>query len=227
MYNPDTVVLFSQGSPPSLDDVYDPLAHRYLHIKLSRLSQDYDGSGMVVAIMDTGILSHHPDLSPRLIESIDFTGEGPEDTVGHGTRVALFAVAYTPGIKLINVKILGQRHSKVEWLINALHWIERHPKIDIVNLSVGVIRPDCVGNCSACLAARQAATRGRKKVVAAAGNIPGVTACPAKASDAVFAVGAIDPLTNKLASYSGSATREGFYAPTPIIESFEWITVGD
>jgi type VII secretion-associated serine protease mycosin len=46
--------------------------------------------GVIVAVIDTGVDPHHPDLAGRLTEGANFVtpGEAPEDDVGHGTHVA-------------------------------------------------------------------------------------------------------------------------------------------
>lgn len=46
----------------------------------------YDG--VKVAVLDTGYDAEHPDLKSIVDASVDFTGEGVNDTVGHGTHVA-------------------------------------------------------------------------------------------------------------------------------------------
>ena len=45
------------------------------------------GSGIKIAILDTGI-DKHDDLSGAIIDCADFTGTGCQDTNGHGTLVA-------------------------------------------------------------------------------------------------------------------------------------------
>lgn len=50
----------------------------------------FDGSGVTVAILDTGYDASHPDLAGRVAKARDFTGTSPEaaDGYGHGTHVA-------------------------------------------------------------------------------------------------------------------------------------------
>ncbi|MFC6017096.1 S8 family serine peptidase [Plantactinospora solaniradicis] len=50
----------------------------------------YDGSGVRVAVLDTGIDDSHPDLAGKVVERKNFVPEyeGPADLVGHGTHVS-------------------------------------------------------------------------------------------------------------------------------------------
>jgi subtilisin family serine protease len=56
------------------------------------------GTGVEVAVIDTGIDAYHPELAPRIVEAIDADGSlgsGPAtvDETGHGTHVAGLACA--------------------------------------------------------------------------------------------------------------------------------------
>ncbi len=50
----------------------------------------FDGTGVKVAVLDTGIDASHPDLAGKVVAAQDFTGEGlpTQDPFGHGTHVA-------------------------------------------------------------------------------------------------------------------------------------------
>lgn len=69
-----------------------------------------DGSGVVVAVLDTGI-APHPELDARVIAGRDFTSSGSyKDCHGHGTHVAGIVASTTkgvaPGAKLLIGKVL-------------------------------------------------------------------------------------------------------------------------
>ena len=49
----------------------------------------YDGAGVKVAVLDTGIDIHHPDLESQIDGTASFVpGEAITDVNGHGTHVA-------------------------------------------------------------------------------------------------------------------------------------------
>ena len=48
----------------------------------------FDGSGVVPAVLDTGIDADHPAFVEVNLLIEDFTNSGPKDAVGHGTHCA-------------------------------------------------------------------------------------------------------------------------------------------
>jgi subtilisin family serine protease len=86
-----------------------------------------DGSGVTVAVTDTGISQLHPDVDDRVASRIDYSGTGSKDEEGHGTHVAgiiagapsgstaiadpsgfLYGQGIAPGARLLDQKIFGQ-----------------------------------------------------------------------------------------------------------------------
>ena len=80
-----------------------------------------------VAVIDSGIAPGHPQLAGYVIEAVDFTGEGLEDTLGHGTAVALVAAfgdrRAQPEVALLSAKV-ADRSGRVRErdVIRAIEW---------------------------------------------------------------------------------------------------------
>ena len=116
-----------------------------------------DGSGVGLAILDSGIDVNHAQFSQagggsRVLAAVDFTGENrTDDPYGHGTFVAAAAAggagagaAYAgiaPGVSLLNVRVLNSNgQGTVESVLAGLEWVAAHARqynIRIVNLSLG------------------------------------------------------------------------------------------
>lgn len=109
----------------------------------------FDGTGVKVAVVDSGIDANHPDLAGKVIAAKNFSAaEGTQDANGHGTHVASTVAgsgaasggAYkgvAPGAELINARALDAKGwgsdssvlAAVEWAVEA--------GADVVNLSLG------------------------------------------------------------------------------------------
>ena len=106
----------------------------------------YDGSGIVVSIIDTGIDLNHPDLEGQIIGGYDFVDndEIPEDTNGHGTQVAGIIAAngnlkgIAPNSKILMYKVSEDGESVSSHLI--IKAIEKSIEdgADIINISLGI-----------------------------------------------------------------------------------------
>ena len=150
----------------------------------------YDGHGIGIAILDSGIDVQHTAFRDqlglsRVVVSRDFTGEDRTDDVyGHGTHVASIAAgnhqisngAYTgiaSSAKLLNLRILdSQGAGTTSNLLAALDWIMTYRAlygIRVVNMSVGTPAIDSYRNDPLCQAVRQLTDAGIT-VIAAAGN---------------------------------------------------------
>ncbi|WUW88357.1 S8 family serine peptidase [Streptomyces sp. NBC_01451] len=110
----------------------------------------YDGTGVKVAVLDTGIDTTHPDLASQVVAEQDFTGSvsGTGDRFGHGTHVAS-TVAGTgagaggkykgvaPGAKILNGKVLDDNGSGSDsGVIAGMAWAVAQGAA-VVNLSLG------------------------------------------------------------------------------------------
>jgi minor extracellular serine protease Vpr len=106
----------------------------------------YDGSGIIVSIIDTGIDFNHPDLEGKIIGGYDFVDNDdiPEDVNGHGTQVAGIIAAngnlkgIAPNSKILMYKVSEDGESVPSHLI--IKAIEKSIKdgADIINISLGI-----------------------------------------------------------------------------------------
>jgi len=117
-----------------------------------------DGSGVTVAVLDSGI-APHPDLGGRLLTEVEVVGGEPgfADYYGHGTHVAgiiagdgssssegssfrkLNGVA--PGARLVSVRVLGADGSgAVSDVLAGIDWVISNKdlyEIRVLNISLG------------------------------------------------------------------------------------------
>ncbi|MEE8106507.1 MAG: S8 family peptidase [Planctomycetota bacterium] len=118
--------------------------------RVNAASSDNKGSGVKVAIVDTGIDLDHPDLKDNIQGSKDFTGarRGADDEHGHGSHVAgtvaavnntVGVIGVAPDADLYAVRVLDRRGSG-RWadLADALDWCAHEDNgMDIANMSLG------------------------------------------------------------------------------------------
>lgn len=106
------------------------------------------GAGVKVAVLDTGIASHHIDLKEAIILSRDFTGSstGVSDTNGHGTHVAGIigarqnnggVIGVAPECKLLIGKVLNNSGGgSLDSVVKGIEWAIENGA-DIINMSFG------------------------------------------------------------------------------------------
>jgi subtilisin family serine protease len=141
-----------------------------------------DGSGISIAVLDTGIDADHPDFGNRVVHQKDFSGDGVEDVYGHGTHVAGIAagagtvsdgtyVGIAPGSSLLNIKVLGDRgFGRISGIIAGIeHAVAKDA--DVISMSLGGAPQD---DGPLAQATNQAVKKGVVAVVAA-GNAGGYT----------------------------------------------------
>lgn len=174
----------------------------------------YTGSGVKVAVLDTGIDTTHPDLAGRVSAAQNFTDTADAgDRFGHGTHVASIVggsgaasdgarkgVAY--GADLLNGKVLGDDgYGDTSWIIAGMEWAAGDEHADIVNMSLGS-EPEVFGSSLVTQAVDRLSSEDGTLFVAAAGN-NGCDACVLSPGDAPSAltVGAVDR-QDQLADFS-------------------------
>jgi subtilisin family serine protease len=176
-----------------------------------------DGTGVTVAVLDTGIDAKHPDLAGRIAGSRNFTTDPDvNDGFGHGTHVASIIAGsgaasagkyrgVADGVKLLNAKVLDSTGSGEEsQLMAGMEWAAQSGA-RVINLSLGAGSSDGSDPLSE-MVDKLTATTGALFVVAA-GNSGGIATVEAPAAaGAALAVGAVDK-ADKLAGFSSRGPR--------------------
>ncbi len=113
----------------------------------------FTGSGIVVAVLDTGIDASHPAFAGMSIIQNDFTGEGSGDQHGHGTHCAgtIFGrntdgrrIGVAPGIeKALIGKVLGAEGGSSEQIVSAMQWAVDNGA-NVISMSLGMDFPGLV-----------------------------------------------------------------------------------
>lgn len=102
------------------------------------------GSGVVVALLDSGVHGEHPHVGGvrRGASFLDGTDANDfVDRVGHGTAVAAAIREKSPGVELIAARIFdGRLATNVDVLVRAIHWAADEGA-HLINLSLGTTNP--------------------------------------------------------------------------------------
>lgn len=176
---------------------------------------------VVLAVLDSGVDSHHPDLAAKMLPGFDFFRNSPTTdpplltadaadfgTVSHGTHVAgiaaaigdevgVIGVAFGPSVRILPVKLFddcGER-GRLDTLVKAIRWASGLP---VAGAPLNENRADII-NMSLGVAGRHPvldqatseAWRAGVLLVAAAGNNSAGVLSPGNGAD-VLAVGSVD-----------------------------------
>jgi serine protease len=181
---------------------------------------DYaDGSGAVVAVLDTGVSTGGPDGLNRVLQGYDFYygDNDPSDHVGHGTFVAGTIAQATdngkglaglaPGASILPVKVLGDDgYGDVSAIANGIVWATDEGA-DVINMSLG----SAYGSQTEQRACDYAYDQGVVLVGASGNEFANQVGYPA-AFDSVIAVGATR-MDGSRAAYSNRGAGMELMAP--------------
>ncbi|MEA2491815.1 MAG: hypothetical protein QOH21_3607 [Acidobacteriota bacterium] len=146
-------------------------------------AQGYDGRGIVVGILDTGIDREHPAFGGRIIgeqcfcRNFDGTGCCPngeteqsgqgsaQDEHGHGSHVAGIVASsgetapagVAPEAQLVVVRVMDRSNhfDSLTQIYRGLSWIlESRPDVRVINMSLGTAARYTAAECSGAAAAR-------------------------------------------------------------------------
>lgn len=222
----------------------------------------YTGAGITVAVVDSGI-APHTAIADRLVGRVNLVSwEGPStgDPYGHGTHVAgiiagsttaakyvtpAFAGGTAPGVKLVDVRVLGSTGTGyTSDVIAGIDWaVANRAKygIRLINLSLGHVVAEPSATDPLCQAVKRAADA-KVIVVASAGNygrtstgapVLGGISSPGNSPfaitvGAIDTVGTVDRSDDKVAAYSSRgptafdlAVKPDVVAPGTRITSLE------
>ena len=188
----------------------------------------FDGSGVDVAVVDTGIDKTHPDLQGKVVAEQNFTPEpSTVDGNGHGTHVAA-TVAGTgagsgglrkgvaPGARLMIAKALDSTgNGQVSWAIDGIEWAAANGA-EVISMSLQAGFTD--GADPFAQAVNQLTESTGVLFAIAAGNFGSAsqTVTTPGAAASALTVGAVDK-SNVLAGFSGRGPRLGDFAIKPDI----------
>jgi subtilisin family serine protease len=113
----------------------------------------FSGSGIKVAVLDTGIDASHEAFRGLQLTQRDFTGEGDGDRDGHGTHCAGtiagrdvngYRYGVAPGVdELLVGKVLGSDGGSTDALMRAILWA-LESEADVMSMSLGLDFPGLV-----------------------------------------------------------------------------------
>lgn len=174
-------------------------------------SEGFEGNGIKIAIIDTGVDYNHHDLfgfgpTGKVIGGYDFVDndEQPMDTNGHGTEVAGIIAAdgnlkgVAPKAKLLAYRVSATGESvSSEFIVSAIHRAIKE-KADIINISLGVNKT----NEELDRAVSEAVKHGIVVVAAAGNSGPGIRTIgsPAESIDVITVGASYNNITSSIVS---------------------------
>ncbi|NHI82820.1 MAG: hypothetical protein EAX81_00765 [Candidatus Thorarchaeota archaeon] len=186
--------------------------------------EGFNGTGVVIAVLDTGVDSTHADLDDfddnastsdtKVAASASFS-EGdtlPIDIIGHGTYAASIAAGtgnsseglyagIAPGATILSAKVtLGGLYASPSWIVSGIEWAaSRGADIILLPFNTFGAPGDAVS-----VAVREAAEKGIFVVAAAGDDGPDyLTIMSPGGSAATFTVGAYDTEKQEIPDFSG------------------------
>lgn len=117
------------------------------------------GSGIKVAVLDSGVASDNPDINPKVVARANYSGAATnEDNYGHGTHVAgtvaatannIMGVAgVCPGCTILAGKVRNDSGvGSSSGLANGINWAVSNGA-KVINMSIGVRAAPAMNVCA-------------------------------------------------------------------------------
>lgn len=199
-------------APPALADTMRERQWYLDKMQAEQMWKVSTGTGITVAVVDTGVNPSQPELAGKVLPGKTFDGhgqeDGREDSGGHGTGIASLisgngagdqgVKGLAPGVKILPVKVTGEKPAEQVATVGALGKGLRYAadsEARVINVSLGVRESGLLANERTELqAAIDYAIKRGKLIFAASGN-KGDEANPPEypaTAPGVAAVGALD-----------------------------------
>lgn len=187
-------------------------------------SAGYDGKGVRIAVLDTGVDATHPDLKDQVVAAKNFTPAATaQDKYGHGTHVASIAAGtgvgsggkykgVAPGADILSGKVLDDDgFGDDSGILAGMEWAAEQGA-QIVNMSLGGADTPEIDPLEAAVN-KLSAEKGILFAIAAGNSGPESLGSPGSAQ-AALTVGAVDD-RDVLAPWSSTGPRLGDGAVKP------------
>jgi serine protease AprX len=237
------------SSPTSLYNRLAPNTAWRQSIRLNQVDGVYDGEGVAVALLDTGV-TESDDLGDRLLARVDLTPDHDGfDRYGHGTHMSGIIAGtgaasdgqwtgVAPGADLVSVKVAGPDGSTdVSTVIAGLQWVVANRttyNIRVLNLAFGTDSDQSYGIDPLDYAVEQAWFSGILVVASAGNRGPGGNTINKPGDDPfVLTVGAADNhgtpdrSSTTVAAFSSWGSPGGFSKPDIIAPGITVVSLRD
>lgn len=237
------------SSPTALYNRLAPNTAWRQSIRLNQVDGNYDGAGVAVALLDTGV-TESDDLGDRLLARVDLTPERDGfDRYGHGTHMSGIIAGtgaasdgqwrgVAPGANVVSVKVAGPDGSTdVSVVIAGLQWVVANRttyNIRVLNLAFGTDSDQSYGIDPLDYAVEQAWFSGILVVASAGNRGPGSDTINKPGDDPfVLTVGAADNhgtpdrSSTTVAAFSSWGSPGGFTKPDIIAPGITIVSLRD